>query len=274
MAEQLDKKYQAIDVHAHFGYYSKICEQLGLPERFSTFPPELIVKCARQVRIRSTFVSALTALMPDGGDILAGNVEAVEAVQRFPDDLRFWVVLNPKQEETFGQTVKMLSNKLCIGIKIHPIEHEYNIREYGDRIFRFAVEHGAIVQSHSGQEGCWPMDFVPFANEFPSLRLIVSHLGCGEPPDVRLDHQMRAIEAAEHHNVWTDTSSGKSMFAGLIEWAVEESGSDRIFFGTDAGGYSQAAQHARIVYADISEEDKRAILWGNANALFGSVLRR
>ena len=49
---------------------------------------------------------------------------------------------------------------------------------------------------------------------------------------------------------------------------MDEIGADRILFGTDSPLYFAAMQRARIDYADISVEDKKKILYGNALKLF------
>jgi predicted TIM-barrel fold metal-dependent hydrolase len=59
------------------------------------------------------------------------------------------------------------------------------------------------------------------------------------------------------------------MFSGLIEWAVEQIGHDRIVFGTDTPLYWAGAQKGRIETAEIDDAAKRAILYDNAVALFG-----
>ncbi|MCL4853815.1 MAG: amidohydrolase family protein, partial [Bryobacteraceae bacterium] len=64
-----------------------------------------------------------------------------------------------------------------------------------------------------------------------------------------------------------DTSSASSIYAGLIEWAVQEIGASRILFGTDTPLYSAAAQRRRIEAAEISDADKLAILRENAMRL-------
>ena len=256
----------AVDVHAHIGDYRSGGNDLM--DRFCTAGPEMLVERARGTGIGLTFVSALGALMLDeGSDGYAGNLEAVRAAEAFPDDLRFWAVLNPERPRTVDQARELLSHPGCVGIKIHPVQHSYEIRERGDGIFEFAAEHSAIVQSHSGEPGSWPMDFVPFADRYPTVQLILSHLGCGA--DGKLDHQVRAVKAAKHRNIWTDTSSQTSILPGLIEWAVQEIGSDRVLFGTDSPCYFSAAQHARITHAEIDDGAKQAILRGNATRLFG-----
>jgi len=78
------------------------------------------------------------------------------------------------------------------------------------------------------------------------------------------EQQVRAIQASRHGNVLVDTSSARSILPGLVEWAVAEVGTEKILFGTDTPLYSVAMQRARIDQAQISESEKRAILYSNA----------
>src|SRR5262249_40905088 len=110
-------------------------------------------------------------------------------------------------------------------------------------------------------------DYVVFANAFPEVKLILAHLGCGWDGD--LTHQVRAIHQSQHGNVFTDTSSARSITPKLIEWGVREVGAERILFGTDTPLYFAAMQRARIDHADLSDRDKRLILFENAVRVFG-----
>jgi len=218
--------------------------------------------------IRLTIVSALAALLPYGGDVLRGNEQAVAAVEQ-RRGLRFWAVLDPRKVETYRQVEQLLSHPMCAGIKLHPHAHVYDIRTYGEETFAFAAERRALVLTHSGDVGSYPEDFVPFVDRYPEVRLILAHLGNSD--DGSPARQVFAITHARHGNLWVDTSSMRSMMAGLIEWAVAQIGADRLLFGTDTPLYAAAAQKARIEAAEIDPADKRAILSGNAERLLGSV---
>ena len=101
------------------------------------------------------------------------------------------------------------------------------------------------------------------------MRLILAHLGCGWDGD--LTHQIRAIQQNKHGNVFTDTSSARSITPKLIEWGVREVGAERILFGTDTPLYFSAMQRARIDHAELSDREKRMILCENAEKLLGLV---
>lgn len=256
----------AIDVHGHYGTY----RQEGKSDLYNglmTGDAAEVVRRASAVHVQLTIVSPLSALLPRfKADAVAGNNEAAQIVARTPG-LRQYVVLDPRRPETYSQAAEMLSQPQCVGIKIHPEEHGYPIREHAQPIFEFAARHRAVILTHSSEQNSLAADFIPWANEHPEVRLILAHIGCGCDGDVT--HQVRAIQQSRHGNVFADTSSARSITPGLIEWAVREIGVERVLFGTDTPLYSTAMQRARINYADLSDADKRKILRENALQLFG-----
>ena len=124
----------------------------------------------------------------------------------------------------------------------------------------------------------------------------------GHNVDKNPAHQINAIAMSKHRNIWADTSSSASLFGGIIEYAVQQVGSDRILFGTDTPLYNSCAplhpcrpllcrrrrifrvcspssynigsvgrrqmHRGRIDMANINDEDKERILASNAVELF------
>jgi len=261
------KDIQAIDVHGHFGEtpYPKV-------GHFMSADAAVVAKRASQSCIKSTIVSPLAGLMPRGhADVFLANEQAAQVVSQ-TDGLMQYVIIHPLQPRTYQQAAEMLGQSQCVGIKIHPEEHLYPIREHGDALFDFASQHDAVVLAHTGDANSLPADFIPFANSYPDVNLILAHLGNGGDASGDPTLQVRAIQDSREGNVWVDTSSSRSMMPGLIEWAVSEIGADRILFGTDTPLYSTAMQRARIDSAEISDNDKRSILCGNAESLFSTLL--
>lgn len=257
---------QAIDVHAHYGTYLRDGMR-PLLAGWSSGDATTVVDRATQAGVRLTVVSPLSGLLPRGrADVVNANVEAAETVRQTPGLLQ-WVIIHPEQSDTYSQAAEMLDSPHCIGIKIHPEEHHYEIRRHGDKLLEFAARHDAVVLAHSGDAHSWPADFAPFADEYSNVRLILAHLGNGGGAGGDPTLQVRAIQECRHGNVYVDTSSARSILPGLIEWAVSEIGSDRILFGTDTPLYSTAMQRARIDSADISEDQKLDILCRNAEQL-------
>lgn len=256
----------AIDVHGHYGAYIRAGGD-SLSDSFCSGDAAEVVRRASQVNVVLTIVSPLTALLPRcRADAVAGNTEAARVVAQTPG-LKQYVVIDPQRAETYAQAEEMLTQPQCVGIKIHPEEHGYLIRDHARPIFEFAARHRAIMLTHSSEQNSLAGDFIPWANHFPDVRLILAHIGCGWDGD--LTHQVRAIQQSRHGNVFADTSSARSIVPGLIEWAVREVGADRVLFGTDTPLYHTAMQRARIDHADLPDGAKRQILCENASLLFG-----
>ncbi|MAE67773.1 MAG: hypothetical protein CMJ18_26255 [Phycisphaeraceae bacterium] len=256
----------AIDVHGHYGpYWRHECPELS--NRFYSGDAETIVRRATAVNVEWTVVSPLLGLLPRGeADAAVGNEEAARVVAE-TDGLLQWVIVDPTRPKTYEQAEAMLRLPKCVGIKVHPEEHVYPIREHGRAVFEFAARHDAVVLIHSGHEHSLPADIVPFVNDHPNVRLILAHIGCSSDFDRTL--QVRGVQASRHGNVFADTSSMMSTTPEMIEWAVDEIGADRVLFGTDTPIYFTAMQRARIDHAELGDDVKKMILRDNAAALLG-----
>ena len=261
----------AIAVHAHYGEYFRE-GQSSLTNQFFSGSATDVVTRAQAVNVGTTIASPLLALLPRGkADTCVGNAEAARVVGE-TNGLLQWVVVNPLQPESYEQAAEMLQSPQCVGIKLHPEEHVYPITEHGDALFEFASKHDAVVLVHSGDPFSWPADFLPFANRHPNITLLLAHLGNGGGATGDPTLQVRAIQQSVHDNVVVDTSSARSLAPGLIEWAVNEIGAERILFGTDTPLYHTAMQHARIVHADIPDSAKQLILRSNAERIWSAEL--
>lgn len=252
---------KAIDSHCHIRYGPlETLKQIPISDvmqegPFYTAYWEKLWQMEQAANIGTVLASPMEALV-DLADTVQANEDMHRIVQNIPN-LYQWVVIDPRNEETFEQADRMLKNKKCVGMKLHPRLHGYTLREFGEKIFSFAEERSAIVQMHYGRE-----DYVSLADAFPHVTFIVAHLG----GTLHID----AVSRAKYRNIYTDTSGRDSLKNMLLEYAVSQIGSDRILFGTDT--YAPGMQRGRIEYALISQQDKENILYHNAKKLFGSHL--
>lgn len=181
--------------------------------------------------------------------------------QSLQDDRVYqWLVLDPRQDNLFSQIREKINGKKVLGIKIHSVMHEYDINEYGDRIFSFANELKCFVLMHNDKIP----DMVNFADKYPEMKLIIAHLGSEE--------HVEAIKSAKYGNIYTDTSGWRSALNNVVEYAVEKVGSEKIFFGTDS--YACGFQIGRITGARISEEYKENIFYKNAKRCFDKCFHK
>lgn len=238
--------HRPIDIHSHFNLGSKYdCPDDGFMLRSFQFL-ESVYKSAD---VKQVGVSTFASVLENTQSIVEEN-EALHNLADKTDWIYQWVVIDPRQEKTFLQAEEMLKHPKVLGIKIHPGYHGYDIMEYGDAIFSFANKHKEFVLMHPQHIEQMPK----FADKYPEMKLIIAHIG-------EMAH-IQAIKEAKNGNIYTDTSGGASAYNNIVEYAVEQIGSEKIFFGTDT--YSFAFQFGRIALSDISQTDKENILYKNA----------
>jgi len=255
------REVKAIDIHCHLGGANPKAPKPHVGSALYG-EPDFVAENMRRANIGIAIPSALESLMPRGyGDVLGGNQLLLDTVEKMGEGMYMLAVVNPLCKESYAQAEELLQHPKCLGIKVHPEEHLYPILNYGGEIYEFAAKHNALIVTHSGEAYSLPEDFTFFANRFPEVTTVTSHLGCGY--DGRLDHQIIAVEEAIHGNVYTDTSSAKTLLCDVLETAVARIGSEKILFGTDAGCYFSPCHRVRVDCAHISDEDKKNILYRN-----------
>ena len=256
---------KAIDVHAHCGD-PKYFPQKGLAKEFLKFNPAKMAEEFAQQDIVAAFLSPMEGLYArDADELKLANERTAKLTEEY-EGFYFWVVVHPDLPQSFLRAELLLEHPKCVGVKIHPEFGGYDINSCGSRIFSFCNEFKVPLLTHTGEPGCMPEDFVLFADRFPEVPVILAHLG--HSFDGHLVHQVNALKCAAGKNMYIDLSSSASLQCGLIEWAAEHVGADRLLFGSDAPLHHPAMMKARIEgAAGISREDKELMLFGNAAKL-------
>lgn len=249
-ADQLKFDHSPIDIHSHLNHGSRFdCPDDESHLRGMAFVESVYQKAGvSQVGI-STFASVLSHT-----ECVAEENLYLHKLTDEKDWVYQWVVIDPRQKETYAQAEKMLSRPKVLGIKIQPVEQGYDILDHAEELFSFANAHRTTVLMHPQHISKMPS----FADRYPDMNLIIAHLGSKAYVD--------AVANAKHGNIYTDTSGGASSRNNILEYAVSRVGSEKILFGTDT--YSFAFQFGRIALSDLSRQDKENILWRNAMRLF------
>jgi predicted TIM-barrel fold metal-dependent hydrolase len=140
-----------------------------------------------------------------------------------------------------------------------------------DALVHRATELNAVVFQHTwikagGNEPgeSTPMDLAALAARHPDASLICGHTGG------QWELGIRAVRGLP--NVAIDLG-GFDPTAGVVEMAVRELGVRRVLYGSDAAGRSFASQLAKVLGADIPDEDRRLILGENLRRLLAPILR-
>ena len=246
----------AIDIHSHFDHGSPF----DCPDGYAGITRELHRRDLGYIKEQYDRLGVVCAAFSTFAAVMEHTECIVEEngyLSRIVSEngwMRQWAVVDPRRPETYSQAAELLSSPRCLGIKIHPSYHGYDIEDYADALFSFAAEHGTVLLMHPAKIEKMP----EYADKYPEMKLIIAHLGSVAHVD--------AIDKAVNGNIYTDTSGSASSLNNVIEYAVSRVGAEKILFGTD--GYSCAFQYGRVALSGLADEDKKKILYENALRLF------
>lgn len=191
------------------------------------------------------------------------NDESYALMKRHPDFFIGFCYLNP----LLGEKAVRAEVDRCVGgfgfrgIKLEiannashrsmkavmKVAEEYNVPVLQHT---WATQYSRIRVTHSDS-----IDTCALARRHPNTRVIMAHLpGIGH---------RGVLEAMGIDNLVVDTSACLP-FAGLVEFAYEKLGADRILYGSDLPIRELSACIARVTSAPIPEWAKTKILYTNA----------
>lgn len=126
-------------------------------------------------------------------------------------------------------------------------------------IFDLASQLGMVVSAHPTNDA----DMEALAEAFPHLRIVYAHPGNFAVCAAQVQRLMR------YDNLYLDISGTGLFRYGMLRYAVERAGADRILFGTDYPICNPQMQVAGVLYERIRDCDREKIFSGNARALLG-----
>jgi len=202
---------------------------------------------------------------PDENSIKKINDFTIATVKRYPDVLIGFCFLNPGNNKKF---ILEEIERCVVGEGFKGIKFEVSVNARSkklDPIMERAEELNICVLQHTfykmtGQEPneSSPLDIANLAFRFPRVKIIMAHLdGCG----IR-----GVLDIQSFPNVYVDTS-GSQPNNGMVEYAVEKIGAERVLYGSDAVGRDFSAQLGRIYGAKIKEKERELILGLNAQRI-------
>ncbi len=239
-----------IDMHTH-------------PDRFHSihFPhPELDGILASMDRCGERLI----AIAPHAAlaDPYYGNPRMVKMLQAHPERFRGYWCYNPRYPELLDEAkARVLDTPGVIGYKLHPGWHQYPLS--GDNyqpLLQWANAHRLIVLSHTWEGTlCDAAACRWVAERYPDLIFIMGHSCCPE-------FDKAFALAREFPKVYLDLTWCEHMPA-FVDRAVREVGAHKLLFGTDLPWFDPNFGIGCVLFADISDADRHAILHGNAERL-------
>lgn len=246
-----------IDSHVHIGKWN------------NNDSVEKLIESASKNDIDILLVSCLGergyTIFPTVEEFVSANNVVLEAMEKYPDNIRGICFVSPKWTEESIAEIERCVEKGMIGIKLWVAVKASDplVEPIAEKAIEFGVpilQHAWYKTTGNLDNETTPEDIAILADKFPKLRIQMAHLfGAG----------FRGIaDIAPYRNVHADISGGEPE-AGILEFAVQELGAERILFGSDAPGRGYAVQLGKVMGANISDDAKEMILWKNAGKLYG-----
>ncbi len=208
---------------------------------------------------------------PDAAQLRILNDENARLAREHPDYFTAFVYLNP----LLGERAVMAEAERCAalpgfrGIKLeiannaaHPCMRHI---AKAARAFNLVVlQHSwstTVIRDRRRQSD--PADTAGFARRHPDVKIIMAHLtGIGF---------RGVLEAKALPNLYVDTSGGYPE-EGLVEYAVEHLGPDRLLYGSDLPIRENSVTIGRILGAGIPAAVRQKILFANTARLLNLPL--
>lgn len=195
---------------------------------------------------------------PDGR---TGNDVTAALVARYPDRFIGFAYVSPMMPTQIDSELQRAVDEVGLrAIKIYPPYTTYPLdHEAWHPVFAFAEARGLVVLSHTDNgERSEPRRLGTAASRFPGANFVAGHAGNIEPYRTQAIDMARALP-----NYYLETCSTYRS-PGVIEQLVAGAGADRVLFGSDQPLMDPRMQLGRILTADISDDDKRLVMGGNA----------
>lgn len=245
-----------IDIHAHIGSLNIF--HIPRPDAAG------MIDVMDRVGVGLACISANGAW---AADMSMGNDLVAEAVKAWPGRFAGYCVANPN----YPADVKAELERSFDGhgfrmIKIHPSVHRVKLTDRAyEAVFEFAAGRGAPVLTHTwaGDEHCGMAIAAEAARRHPEVTFLWGHSGGSDVTEA-------LAEAVDLPNVFLELASSQ-VWNGQLELMVESFPAERILYGSDFPFISLAPQLGKVVFADVSEDVKRKILYENAARLLGAA---
>jgi predicted TIM-barrel fold metal-dependent hydrolase len=221
-----------------------------------------VVERNRKLGVTKTCVSAWTAIW---SDYKLGNEDTIQAIKDFPDEIVGFAALDPNYVRDWQAECRYYYE--THGFKGMKPYHPRMNAPYNDPCYepwwQYGNEHHLFALMHPSDN--FKEEMLDLATRFPNVNFLLAHSGWTWK-QARLHVEL----AKQFPNCFCEITF-TSVTNGTIEYMVRELGSERVLYGSDAPMRDPYPQFGWVVYADISEDDKRNILGRNMQKILSAV---
>jgi predicted TIM-barrel fold metal-dependent hydrolase len=262
--------FNIIDIHAHVGSFRGF--DLSLPN---------LQENMQKYGIKMAFISNINAAelsrVTPNSDEVEANEAIVKIVTSEPDRFRglIWARPNdgsPQQIERFLNMKLVDGFPLFVGIKFHPEMNHFRaddpkVDEYMKLCEKYKIP--AVFPSGKPTSNSSPERIYNVAKRHPSLPIVLYHMVAFGPHDPAIRVAKESLKNQDA-NLYLETAQAHP---DAVIRAIEELGSSRVLFGSDASYYGKNhyERYSRLIERMLKEletDEVNEVLNGNARRVF------
>lgn len=199
-------------------------------------------------------------------EFIAGNREVARNVDKYKGRFMGACIVNPLYIEEALREIEYCHNQLgfvWVGELVnYMVPYDYSIPEF-EQLIEQVTKLKMVLALHTEQG---EMELI--AQKFPNATIAFAHFG----DDHEYDDIFKRIDiVAQNPNYYLDTSGYGHDRVGVLEYAIEKIGPDRILFGSDFSINDPSTVIARIKNSFLSEKQKQKIFSTNLEGLLNKV---
>jgi uncharacterized protein len=198
------------------------------------------------------------------------NDLVIKAVKRYPNRLAGQLTLHPAYLKESLEEIKRCIGEGMVGMKLYNQFKINNPLVYP--VIEQFIHYKMIIHVHGESQlgvGGYrmkynfentptisvPEDFVEIAKRYPEAMFQYAHIGGGG------DWEYACKAFKDYPNIYVDTG-GSNNNENMVDFAVENLGEDRVFFGCDSSFYQGVG---KILSSRLTDMQKRKIFFENYN---------
>lgn len=243
-----------IDAHGHDGPHTRgwILRESG---------PEVLLAQMDRLGVAQLFLSGERALFGDG---LEGNLATEQLFSRYPERFHGYLAFNPR----FGDEIKaqfdaFFGRGFYIGFKLLASYWKIPLTDPAYQpVWEYADRHRLPVLLHTWDDRYnSPAMLTEIVKQYPGAAFLLGHSGGGT------GGREEAVKLAlDHANVYLEFC-GSFCTPTPFEESAARVGWDRVVFGSDTGGHSEAWELGRLLSLPVPDETLRPALAANIEAI-------
>jgi len=244
---------EIIDIHGHLGR-TNFC--------IPGVSAAALVETMDRIGVATSVCSSVQCF---GSNPAFGNGEVADATRAYPGRILGYVVLWPDSPEAVRCETERWFAEGFVGVKLHNANGFSYLDAAHAPALAMANERRMPVLLHLWGREDEMAEARELAETYSRASILLAHSGS--------QHTERYVTLARDlENVHLDLclSLGRR---GLVEQLVAEAGAEKVLWGSDATFLSMTHQFGKVVGAQLSEDEKRQVLGGNARRLLDRIER-